>query len=301
MAQKSEREIINFITGKENRFVGDDCAVWDEEMLVVATDHFCENVHFDLSFMPPESVGWRLMAANASDVISMGSLPTHFLFNIAIPKGGEELALKIICGVKDFAKRYGIELLGGDTTTAQTFMLGATIFGKKPEKPLLRSSAKVGDFVYLAAETGLSYCGLMSLKHGKGGFEKSKKRFLFPNPYDYIPNKINELHAAIDISDSLGSELRLICDSSNVSASIDFDKIPIEGEVRDFSKLFSIPVERLVLGSGEEFVLLFTSDKKIDDAFEIGEITERGRQALEFTSKNRGFNFNDIPLFSHFG
>ena len=301
MLNNREWELINFAKGSKNAFIGDDCAVWNEKSLVVTTDHFCENVHFDLSFMPPESVGWRLMAANASDVIAMGSRPTHYLLNIAVPEDGFENAKKMIGGIQGFAEKYGIALLGGDTTAAEKFSLGVTMFGEKPEKPLLRSAAKPGDFVYLAAETGLSLCGFKALKQNLRGFENSVERFLRPDPFLHIPNKINELNAAIDISDSLLSELKLICTLSNVSMEIDFDKIPINKEVAEYSRLFSFPLENLVFGSGEEFIMLFTADHKIDGAFEIGRVLCKKERQLEIISKNRTIDIDSIKLFSHFG
>ncbi|MBP5406801.1 thiamine-phosphate kinase [bacterium] len=301
MLNNREWELINFAKGSENAFIGDDCAVWDDKSLVVTTDHFCENVHFDLSFMPPESVGWRLMAANASDIIAMGSRPTHYLLNIAVPENGFENAKKMIRGIQDFAEKYGIALLGGDTTAAEKFSLGVTMFGEKPEKPLLRSAAKPGDFVYLAAETGLSLCGFKALKQNLKGFENSAGRFLRPDPFLHIPNKINELNAAIDISDSLLSELNLICTLSDVSMKIDFDRIPINKEVAEYSRLFSFPLENLVFGSGEEFIMLFTADHKIDGAFEIGKVFCKKERQLEIVSKNRTIDIDSIRLFSHFG
>ena len=301
MLNNREWELINFAKGGKNAFIGDDCAVWNEKSLVVTTDHFCENVHFDLSFMPAEAVGWRLMAANASDVISMGSKPTHYLLNIAVPENGFENAKKMIEGIRNFAEKYGIALLGGDTTAAEKFTLGVTMFGNKPEKPLLRSAAKPGDFVYLAAETGLSLCGYKALKHKIPGFEKSKQRFLCPDPFLHIPNKINELNEAIDISDSLMSELRLLCALSDVSIEIDFDKIPVHEEVAEYSRTYSEPLERFLFGSGEEFIMLFSADHKIDGAFEIGKVTDESGQKLEITGKNGVFDADSVKLFSHFG
>ena len=301
MLNNREWELINFAKGDKNQFIGDDCAVWNDKNLVVTTDHFCENVHFDLSFMPPEAVGWRLMAANASDVISMGSRPTHYLLNIAVPDGGFENAKKIISGIHGFAEKYGIALLGGDTTAAEKFTLGVTMFGDKPEKPLLRSAAKPGDFVYLASETGLSLCGYKALKKGVNGFEKSKERFLYPDPFLHIPNKINELNAAIDISDSLLSELRLLCALSNVSITINADKIPVHEEVKLGSEIFSIPLLNLMFGSGEEFIMLFSADHKIEGAFEIGIVTDKPGQKLEIIYENSVFDADSIKLFSHFG
>ena len=287
MLNNREWELINFAKGEKNAFIGDDCAVWNEKGLVVTTDHFCENVHFDLSFMPAEAVGWRLMAANASDVISMGSRPTHYLLNIAIPEGGFENAKKMIEGIHDFAERYNIALLGGDTTAAEKFTLGVTMFGEKPERPLLRSAARPGDLVCLAAETGLSLCGYKALKKGIDGFEKSKERFLYPDPFLHIPNNINKLNAAIDISDSLLSELRLLCALSGVSIEIDAGKIPVNREVALGSELFSIPLFNLLFGSGEEFILLFTADHRPDNAFEIGKVTDRPGQQLEIIYEER--------------
>ncbi|MBO7127411.1 thiamine-phosphate kinase [bacterium] len=301
MLNNREWELINFAKGEKNAFIGDDCAVWNEKSLVVTTDHFCENIHFNLSFMPAEAVGWRLMAANASDVISMGSKPTHYLLNIAIPDGGFENAKKMIEGIHNFAEKYRIELLGGDTTAAEKFTLGVTMFGEKPEKPLLRSVAKPGDFVYLASETGLSLCGYKALKKGLDGFEKSKERFLYPDPFLHIPHKISELNAAIDISDSLLSELRLLCALSDVSIKIDAEKIPVHEEVALGSKLFSIPLLNLLFGSGEEFIMLFSADREIEGAYKIGRVTNKPGQQLEITYENSAVDADSIKLFSHFG
>ena len=301
LLDNSEWRIINFSAGEGNRFVGDDCAVWDEKSLVVTTDHFCEGVHFDLSFMPAEAVGWRLMAANASDVISMGSRPTHFLLNAAVPRGEEEKALQILTGVKRFAEKYGISVMGGDTSGAGCFAFGVTMFGEKPEKPLLRSGARPGDKVFIASKVGLSLCGYKALKHKSDGYERSKERFLYPDPFANMPGSLNKITgAAIDISDSLLSELRLICDASKVSMEIDFDKIPVDEELLRGAEEFEIPLERLLLGSGEEFVLLFTSDSDHNDAFEIGRVTGRSSRDVSIFSKMGELSQENIRLFSHF-
>lgn len=295
-----EWELINFIRGDQNEYIGDDCAVWNEKSLVVTTDHFCENVHFDLSFMPPESVGWRLMAANASDVISMGSMPTHYLLNIAIPDNKFDVAKGMICGIRSFAGKYGIKLLGGDTTSAEKFTLGVTMFGDKASKPLLRSGAKPGDKVYLAAETGLSLCGFHAAKKGFEGFEQSKKRFLYPDPFEHIPAGLNTLNSAVDISDSLLSELKLLCAMSDVSIEIDCRKIPVFDEVARGSGLFSVPLRQLLFGSGEEFILLFTADHRVEGAFEIGKVTDKKGQQLEIIDESGIVDPDSVAVYSHF-
>lgn len=300
MKNNIEKQIIELIKGENNRFIGDDCAVWNELDLLVTTDHMCEGVHFDLSYMFPEAVGWRLMAANASDIISMGSFPTHFLFNMAIPSDRLKTAERIIDGVRKFAGKYNIELMGGDTTAAKSFMIASTMFGVKPEKPLLRSGARPGDAVYIASTVGLSHCGLLHLKNRSKGFEKSVEKFLFPTPVEDMPESFEHINCAIDISDSLSSELNIMADMSKVSIEVDIDSIPVDDEVLKTSEMFSIPVEKLLLGSGEEFILLFTSPSEVNNAFKIGKVIER-KDELPVFSKNGGLRIGDISAFSHFG
>ncbi len=301
MLKNDEWKIIKISAGDQNRNIGDDCFVWNEKKLVVTTDHMCEKTHFDLSFMPPESVGWRLMAANASDIISMGSVPTHVLVNIAVPSGGIDLAEKMIKGALKFLDKYGIKIVGGDTTAAPFFMMGATMFGEKPEKPLLRSGAKPGDSIFISSFPGLPKCGLLHLQNNTPGFELSKKRFLFPDPFETAPGNPHILNGAIDISDSLVSELTLLALASKVHLKIDLDAIPVAEEVEKTSKLYNIPVEELLLGSGEEFFLLFTSGNKPDGAYEIGQVYETMEFGVEMFDKNGAFDFSHITPFLHFG
>ena len=85
MLDNIEWKIINKIS-KDNCFIGDDCVFLEKENQLITTDQFVEHIHFDFNFMPAKSIGWRLMAANASDVLAMGGKPEKFLLNFAIPK-----------------------------------------------------------------------------------------------------------------------------------------------------------------------------------------------------------------------
>lgn len=301
MLKNREWDIIGHITDKKDKYIGDDCAVWDEFGLVVTTDHMCEGTHFDLSFMSPESVGWRLMAANASDIISMGSIPTHFLLNIAVPSKDLNITKRIIDGINRFADRYNIEILGGDTTSASSITIGATMFGKKPEKPLLRSSAKPGDNVYICDTVGLSYCGLYHLKNGNEGFEESKNKFLFPDPFITKPKDLGNINCAIDISDSLISELILIAGASDVSFEINSENIPIHPEAAKTAQIIGVPVENIIFTSGEEFSLIVTSSKKIKGLYNIGSVKDQGDKRVEITTKNGVVDSSSFSVFDHFG
>lgn len=300
MLKNKEWDIIRYITKNREDYIGDDCAVWDEPGLVVTTDHMCEGVHFGFSFMPPESIGWRLMAANASDVISMGSLPSHFLLNIAAPSKDIEIIKKIVDGITLFSDKYDLEILGGDTTSAEKITVGVTMFGKKTAKPLLRSGAKPGDRIYITQPPGLSQCGLYHLKNGTAGFEQSKEKFLYPDPYETRPADIEKANCAIDISDSLLSELELISKASNVGVEIDLEKVPVHEEVLKTAQILDIPVEKIIFGSGEEFSLILTSDKKMEELYDIGFIKESGDSKIEIISKNGVIDSSSFSVFNHF-
>ncbi len=299
MLNNKEWKLIKFAAGADNCNIGDDCAVWEKKSLVITTDHMCEGVHFDLSFMPPNAVGWRLMAANASDILSMGSRPVCYLLNIAVPKGKIETAEKMISGIKQFASNYDISLIGGDTTGGKYFTVGVTMFGEKPEKPLLRSGAKPGDTVYLSAPVGLSKCGYFHVKNKTDGFELSKKRFLFPDPFTTMPISFRDINSAIDISDSLITELELLSRSSNVKIEVDYDMIPIEDDVKKSAVLLKIPLEEIIFGSGEEFVLLFTSDKLITGSYPVGKIIESKEPEVEVFNKNGAIDLTAVAVFNH--
>jgi len=300
MLKNKEWDIIRYITKGKDRYIGDDCAVWDEVGLVVTTDHMCEGTHFDLSFMPADSVGWRLMAANASDIISMGSMPTHFLLNIAAPPEKTKIVTKIIDGITKFSNKYGIEILGGDTTSAEKITVGATMFGKKTKKPLLRSTAEKGDAIFICEAPGLSECGLYHLKNGTPGFEKSKEKFLYPDPFKTRPQDLETANCAIDISDSLLSELNLISKASNLGITIDIEKIPIHEEVLRTARLKKISAHEIVLTSGEEFSLILTSSKKLKDIYHIGFINDSGDNEVDITSKDGVVDCSSFSIFIHF-
>ncbi len=302
MLENKEWDIIRSLANageRDNPFIGDDCAFWREKNLFVTTDHMVEGHHFDLSFMPPETVGWRIMAANASDVISMGSKPTHFLLNIAIPSERYETGRKILEGIQKFAQTHGITLMGGDTTGGNSFFIGVTMFGEKKCEPWLRSGAKPGDRIFIASHPGLSLTGFIALKQGYDGFEESKKRFLSPDPYPLAP-KSGKIHGAVDISDSLVSELKLISGFSKVGLSVDIDKIPVHPEVRKMAKLEDVPVEKLLLTSGEEFFLLATSPETIENFYEIGMVEDENGE-VNYIKNGSPFDPSDFNAYSHFG
>ena len=280
-------------------FIGDDCAEMPQHGLLVTTDHMAEGVHFDLSFMPPDSVGWRLMAANASDVIAMGSRPTHCTINLAFPMDRKEEGEKIIEGIVRFCRKYSIGCIGGDTTGAPSFFVGATMFAPFPKYPWRRSGAKPGDRVFIAGEPGLSRAGLTALRRRRNDAPAAVERFLYPDPFVFFPPPV-KLSAAIDVSDSLVSELTLIARASRVSIEIMVEKIPVHAEVALISQEEGIPVYNFLLASGEEFFLVVTSRDLVPGWYEIGIVTERSNHDVMVRADSGCLDLARLPVWDHF-
>lgn len=281
-------------------FIGDDCAVWREKGLLVTTDHMAEGIHFDLAFMPPDAVGWRLMAANASDILAMGARPSHFTLNLAFPADRQEAARGIIAGIVRFAQTYGITCIGGDTTGGPAFFIGATMFGTPPAQPILRSGARPGDRVCIAGEPGLSKAGLLRLQRGLNDDNTAKQRFLYPDPFTHAP-LTGTPNAAIDLSDSLVSELTLLAHASGVSIDLAVERIPVHPLVARTARELGMPPAELLLTGGEEFFLIVTAPGAIPGWHEIGLVTQRRTDALTIRDHGVPVDPARLPVWDHFG
>ncbi len=280
-------------------FIGDDCALLTSPRMLVTTDHMVEGVHFDFSFMPPEAVGWRLMAANASDILAMGGKPTHCTLNLAFPPDRIVEADGIIAGIIRFCRQYRIVCIGGDTTGASSFFVGATMFAPAPEHPWQRRGARPGDRLLIAAEPGLSQAGLCALRRGYSDCPTAHQRFLYPDPFAY-PVPTGEVHAAIDLSDSLFSETTLLANASGVSIEINLDAIPCHHEVALVAAREKLLVSDLLLAGGEEFFLIVTAPTPMPGWHEIGIVTERGSHEVIVRSGGVPLDTARLPVWNHF-
>jgi thiamine-monophosphate kinase len=297
MLDNIEWKIINKIS-KDNCFIGDDCVFLEKENQLITTDQFVEHIHFDFNFMPAKSIGWRLMAANASDVLAMGGKPEKFLLNFAIPKEKISLGEKVIDGIIEFANEYNIKIIGGDTTSSENCFFAVTMIGTPENKIWFRSNLKENDDIYIAHYPGLSKCGFIALKNKISGFEESKERFLYPDPFRYFPF-FGEINGAIDLSDSLFSELTILAKASNKLIKIDLDLIPIHKEIKNICQKTGKNYLEFIMGGGEEFFLILSSPKEIPGFFKIGKVF-KGEGKVELYKKNRIISHNNFNIFNHF-
>ena len=156
--------------------VGDDAAVIDHfgKQTVISTDLLLEGVHFDLMYTPLKHLGYKSVVVNLSDIYAMNATPTQILLSVGLSnKFSVEAISEFYEGVYAACEKYGVDLVGGDTTASQKgFMIAVTAVGEvSPDKYVKRSTAQKGDLICVSGDLGGAYVGLLFL-------EREKKIFL---------------------------------------------------------------------------------------------------------------------------
>ena len=304
----SEIELIKRITksfkNKNNSTkvdIGDDAAIlcFDKTNIAISQDILVEGVHFDLSYVPLKHLGYKSVVVNISDVISMNVKPSQVLVSIAVSNRFKINALEELYeGIKLACSFYGVDLIGGDTTsTNKGLMISVTCIGNtESNKFTLRKGFKEEDLLVVSGDLGSAYMGLQVLEREKKVFEVNPKSQPDLSNYSYcierqlkpearldIINHLKELNinptSMIDISDGLSSEINHLSDNSGLSFHIYEDKIPISEETKRVCDEFKISPTIAALNGGEDYELLFTVSledhekiKNIPDLSIIGHI-----------------------------
>lgn len=239
---------------------GDDCAIQRIPAghdLVFSIDTMVEGVHFPEAY-PPEYLGWRALAAAASDLAAMGATPVCFTLALTLPAADDQWLSGFARGLADAGSAFGLALAGGDTTRGP-LALSIQVHGTVAHGlELTRSGAKVGDLVCVSGTLGdagaaLKYLEVVDLSKGES---ELLERYHHPQPRLALGQALAGLAtSAIDISDGLAADLQHILDASGVGASVDTARLPLS------SALKSIAGERAVqfaLQSGDDYELCFT-------------------------------------------
>ena len=232
---------------------GDDCAVLDfglpDRLLLFKTDAVVEGIHFTAA-TEPQKIGRKALARCLSDIAAMAGTPGAALVTIALPRNFDPgFVEEVYAGMNELARRHGVAIVGGETTTNPGGMLlSVALLGFVPRgKGVLRSGAKAGDAIFVTGELG----GSLSGKHLEFEPRLAEARWLAQH---------FQVHAMIDISDGLAGDLRHILTASRVGAELRSPSIPISREARLAAKAGSAakPALLAALTDGEDFELLFT-------------------------------------------
>ena len=237
--------------------IGDDCAVLPiggGESLVFTADLLTEGVHFLRRTTSAEELGAKALAVNLSDVAAMGARPVATLLSLALPPDAtDEWAAAFMRGYYAFSARYGVTLVGGDTTRSEAgITVNVTAIGRAADSCLKRRrAARPGDTIFVGGELGASGAGLRDIL---AGCYDTPCAALHRNPSPQVEEgqwlgRRPEVHAMMDLSDGLASDLRHILKLSQVGAEIDLENIPVAA---------GADLETAAC-AGEDYKLLFTA------------------------------------------
>lgn len=284
--------------------VGDDAAVlhFGTNRVVVSTDLLTEGIHFNLMYVPLKHLGYKSVVVNLSDICAMNARPRQITVSIALSgKFSVEAVEELYSGINLACDNYGIDLIGGDTTSSLTGLtISVTVLGEaKQEELVFRSGARPGDLLCVSGDLGGAYMGLQLLERENEVFKINEKMQPQLQGYDYILGRqlkpearldvievFNKLKikptSMIDVSDGLSSEILHLCKNSGTGCMLFEEKVPIDNQTRKMAEELNINPLVAATNGGEDYELLFTlapdeliKIKNDPDFTIIGEITDQ--------------------------
>ena len=250
--------------------IGDDCAIVsanDHEDWLVTTDLLMEDVHFLRNAITPEQLGYKSLAVNLSDIAAMGGVTIGSFLSIAIPSDiNVEYLDAFMKGYHELSAKYDTPLLGGDTTRSLKHLaINVCVIGKcKKGKARKRSMAEVGDAVCVTGTLGDSAGGLQVLLNKLPPSNEHNYLLIkhhLPEPRlkeGLFLSEHSAVHAMIDISDGIASDLKHIVKASGVAAHVHLDRLPISEQLVSVANIQDWDALELAIGGGEDYELLFT-------------------------------------------
>ena len=230
---------------------GDDCAVldWSGSKLLFKTDAIVEGIHFERD-TPPEAIGRKALARALSDIAAMSGTPTHALITLGFHAEMEPSLIEAVYqGLRDCAREYNINIVGGETTSLSQLTLSISLIGNA-SKPILRNGSAVGDAIFVSGELGGSLAG-----HHLN-FTPRLKEARWLSDQDIV-------HAMIDLSDGLATDLRHLL-SDQTGAELLTRALPIRRAAKERARDNPSGKTALLaaLTDGEDYELLFTVSSK---------------------------------------
>jgi len=281
---------------------GDDTAVYkipNGKFSCITTDAFVENKHFSLRYFPLYDIGVKSLTSALSDIAAVGGIPSIAVISLFIRKGIYDIMIdEIYNGILKTAKKYWVNIVGGDIVKADELAIVFTIVGEIDKSSItLRSGAKPNDIICVTGTLGGSFTGRMALEKNLDintySLENIVKKHLQPEARLKESQKLLKtvnVHSMIDISDGLSTDIVHIAEESRVGVHIEADNIPISEETKRAISLFNLNPIEVALKSGEEYELLFTIPKEELKILEdnkigipitpIGRVTEKGEKNL---------------------
>ena len=314
----SDLQPVNISTIKG---VGDDAAVlsFHDKEILVGSDMLVEGVHFDLTYTPLKHLGYKAAVVNFSDIYAMNGTPRQITVSLAVSKRFTvEHIEELYAGIKLACRIYGVDLVGGDTTSSRSgLVIAITCIGEATKGEVVyRNGAKPTDLICVSGDLGAAYMGLQLLEREKvasagqsdfqpefGGKEYIIERQLKPEARRDIIDELREAGikptSMMDVSDGLSSELLHICKESGTGCRVYEDRIPIDYQTAVMAEELNMNLVTAAMNGGEDYELLFTVPLADHDRIEklsgvkiIGYITEKDLGCAMITRDGE----SEIPL-----
>lgn len=306
---------ISTINASTVKGAGDDAAVIDSgnSYTLISTDLLVENIHFDRVYTPMKHLGYKAAVVNFSDIYAMNGTPKQITVGIAVSSIYTLEALEeLYSGIRLACEKYGVDLVGGDTTSsASGLFISVTVIGSADkDKVVYRNTASEHDLICVSGDLGAAYLGLLLLEREKtvflanpdmqpdlDGYDYLLERQLKPEAARHVISALRENSikptAMIDISDGLASEILHICKASAVGCCIYEDKLPIDPQTVSLCEELNIQPVTAAMNGGEDYELLFTISqqeyekvRQISGISVIGHITHQSEGAKLISKDN---------------
>ncbi len=279
--------------------IGDDCAVLRPRAgheVLVTTDFTLEGRHFRRDWHSAESAGHRTLARGLSDLAAMGAQPLAAFLSLALPKKTPQPWINLYFnGLRELADRWNVPLAGGDTAQAPgaEVLADIVLLGTAPRGTALRrSGARAGDLLYCTGGLGGAAAELLDLRKvtgkrkrplgsghgiyevvgrrdkpsGGGRYAQNGHPQLFPEPRLAVGEALRRralATACMDLSDGLSSDLRHLCEASDVAAVVELSRLPLHPlalrrEAAGTDAALALALD-LALNGGEDYELLFAA------------------------------------------
>ncbi len=299
--------------------IGDDCAVVTKDqknVWLLTMDTLVESVHFDCSWHPPYLLGRKAVTVNVSDVAAMGGKPVFALLSLGLPADFEPAwATELNRGIHDACCQYGCLLIGGDTVCSpEKVSLTLTLIGEAAQDQVVyRHGACLGDTIWVSGVLGYAAAGLDCLRSGAVDpteLASCIQAHLNPEARTGLGKALAQtgcVHAMMDISDGLATDLAHLCQQSKVGARVEAEKLPGRQGLACAAALLQKKTRDWMLAGGEDYELLFTASPQDSQIIQdvaakhgirvspVGSITAQGQGVCD---KEQQISFQGFDHFA---
>jgi thiamine-monophosphate kinase len=239
--------------------------------LALTTDFLVEGIDFDLAYATPDSIGWKAVAVNASDIAAMGGTPAHAVTSLSLRPDVEVAFVDgVLDGLVAAGGEFGVSLVGGDLSRATEIMISVAMTGSLEAAPVVRGTAGVDELICVTGTLGAAAAGLRVLREGRAGLDDVgthvTKHQLYPRPPVEAGPALARCGATamIDVSDGFALDLGRLLRAGGVGCAIDLAAVPVDDDART---LFGDEALDQAMAGGEDYELLFTIPRaRMDDA-----------------------------------